>query len=96
MITFLYNPEAFFIKIFLYDWKTQEKDSGVHGFLTGEKYCRWTKFIGEVDARADIFLLLAMLTDLKIFRGKSKHHNVAGGNARIVTFPGLTKRFRAN
>ncbi len=30
----------------------------------------------------------------KNIRGKSKHHIIAGGTARVVTYPGSNQRFR--
>ena len=66
----------------------------VHGFLARTSTVDGQKVLKARRRKGRHVLTVSYLNRFKNVRGKSKHHNVAGGNARIVTYPGLTERFR--
>ena len=66
----------------------------VHGFLARKSTVDGKKVLKARRQKGRHVLAVSYPNRYKNVRGKSKHHNVAGGNARIVTFPGLTQRFR--
>lgn len=67
----------------------------VHGFLARKTTVDGQKVLRARRRKGRYVLAVSYPGRVKNIRGKSKHHNIAGGNARIVTFPGLTQRFRA-
>lgn len=66
----------------------------VHGFLARKSTVDGQKVLKARRRKGRHVLAVSYPNRFKNVRGKSKHHNVAGGNARIVTFPGMTERFR--
>ncbi len=65
-----------------------------HGFLARKSTVDGQKVLKARRRKGRHVLAVSYPARFKDIRGKSKHHNVAGGNARIITFPGLTERFR--
>ena len=68
----------------------------VHGFLARKNTVDGQKVLRARRRKGRHVLTVSYLNRYKNIRGKSKHHNVAGGSARIVTVPGITERFRAS
>jgi large subunit ribosomal protein L34 len=66
----------------------------VHGFLARTATVDGKKVLAARRRKGRHVLAVSYPNRFKNTRGKSKHHNIAGGNARIVTFPGITTRFR--
>lgn len=66
----------------------------VHGFLARKSTVDGQKVLRSRRRKGRHVLAVSYPNRVKNIRGKSKHHNIAGGNARIVTYPGLTERFR--
>ncbi len=66
----------------------------VHGFLQRKSTVDGQKVLRARRRKGRRVLAVSYPNRVKNIRGKSKHHNIAGGNARIVTYPGLTERFR--
>jgi len=67
----------------------------VHGFLSRTSTADGQKVLRSRRRKGRYSLAVSYPNRVKNVRGKSKHHNIAGGNARIVTYPGITERFRA-
>jgi large subunit ribosomal protein L34 len=66
----------------------------VHGFLARKTTVDGQKVLKARRRKGRHVLAVSYPNRFKNVRGKSKHHNIAWGNARIVTYPGLTERFR--
>lgn len=66
----------------------------VHGFLNRNSDNSGKKVLKNRRRKGRHQLAVSYLGRYKNIKGKSKHHNIAGGNARVITYPGLTKRFR--
>lgn len=66
----------------------------VHGFLARKTTVDGQKVLKARRRKGRHVLAVSYPNRFKNVRGKSKHHNIAGWNARIVTYPGLTERFR--
>ena len=67
----------------------------VHGFLARKSTVDGQKVLRARRRKGRHSLTVSYPNRVKNVRGKSKHHNIAGGTARVVTFPGITERFRA-
>ncbi len=67
----------------------------VHGFLARKSTVDGQKVLRARRRKGRHSLTVSYPNRVKNVRGKSKHHNIAGGTARVVTFPGVTERFRA-
>jgi large subunit ribosomal protein L34 len=65
-----------------------------HGFLARKSTVDGQKVLRARRRKGRHVLAVSYANRFKNVRGKSKHHNIAGGNARIVSYPGLTERFR--
>jgi large subunit ribosomal protein L34 len=66
-----------------------------HGFLNRLSTVDGQKVLRARRRKGRHVLAVSYPNRVKNIRGKSKHHIIAGGTARIVTYPGLTERFRA-
>lgn len=66
----------------------------VHGFLSRTSTNGGSKVLRARRRKGRHVLAVSYPNRFKDIRGKSKHHNTAGGTARIVTFAGDTQRFR--
>lgn len=66
----------------------------VHGFLSRKSTVDGKKVLQARRRKGRHSLAVSYPNRFKNVRGKSKHHNVAGGTARIVTLAGTTERFR--
>jgi large subunit ribosomal protein L34 len=65
----------------------------VHGFLARKTTVDGQKVLKARRQKGRHVLAVSYPIRFKNVRGKSKHHNVAGGNVRVVTYPGITERF---
>jgi len=66
-----------------------------HGFLARTATANGRKVIAARRRKGRHELAPSYDVRLKSTRGKSKLHIIAGGNARVVTYPGINMRFRA-
>lgn len=66
----------------------------VHGFLSRTTTIGGSKVLKNRRRKGRHVLAVSYPNRFKNVRGKSRHHNVAGGTARIVTLQGTTERFR--
>lgn len=67
----------------------------VHGFLSRASTPDGNKVLRARRRKGRHSLAVSYPNRVKNVRGKSRHHIIAGGTARIVTYPGTTERFRA-
>ncbi|MBB1554418.1 MAG: 50S ribosomal protein L34 [Candidatus Altimarinota bacterium] len=66
----------------------------VHGFLSRKSTVDGKKVLQARRRKGRHSLAVSYPNRFKNVRGKSKHHNIAGGTARVVTLQGTTERFR--
>lgn len=66
----------------------------VHGFLARMATVGGRKVIKNRRRKGRHDLAVSYPVQFKATRGKSKMHIIAGGTARVVTYPGLNERFR--
>ena len=69
----------------------------VHGFLSRKSTVDGKKVLQSRRRKGRHSLAVSYPNRFKNVRGKSKHHNTAGGTARVVTLPGIigtNERFR--
>jgi len=66
----------------------------VHGFLARMATVGGRKVIKNRRRKGRHELAVSYPVQFKATRGKSKMHIIAGGTARVVTYPGINERFR--
>lgn len=67
----------------------------VHGFLSRTSTVDGKKVLRARRRKGRHSLAVSYPNRFKMVRGKSRHHNIAGGNARIITVPYSTEQLRA-
>ena len=67
-----------------------------HGFLTRSLSVGGRKVLAARRRKGRHELTVTYPNRYKDIRGKSKLHIVAGGTARVVTYPGSSKHFRVD
>ena len=85
---------CFYLSIMLGPLK-KRKRLRVHGFLARKNTVDGSKVLAARRRKGRYSLAVSYAQRLKNVRGKSRHHNVAWGNVRVITYPGSTERFRS-
>lgn len=65
-----------------------------HGYLERSSTSNGMKVLKDRRRKWRHELTVSYPSRFKLNRGKSKLHIIAGGTARVVTYPWLTERFR--
>lgn len=92
--TFSIQSRGLFIHDTMIGKFKKRKRLRIHGFLARTSTVDGKKVLRARRRKGRHSLAVSYPNRFKAIRGKSRHHNIAGGTARVVTYPGIAERFR--